>query len=503
MKIEIENKSEPIIIDKVQNLMEILNSNNVFVPFICAGKGTCGKCKIQIIEGELAITEFDKKFLTQLELNQGYRLCCKAYPKNDLKLRVLQNQNIQAISEYNLNTTEINNEYSVTDYGIAIDIGTTTIALELINLFNGKTESIYTLLNSQIAFGADIISRIQKSKKYTTELKNCIQNDILKGLDKFNTFNLKKIVISANTTMIHLLMGYDCSGLGIFPFKPFSLNQIKCKFNDVFKSDLDTDLIIMPSISAYIGADIVSGLLFCNFDKEQDISMLIDIGTNGEMAIGNKDKILCTSAPAGPALEGGNIECGTGSIAGAIYKIQISQSKIYYNTIENQPPIGICGSAVIDITAEALRNNLIDETGLLKDELFETGIKIYNNIKFSQQDFRQIQLAKSSIRAGIDILIKNYGCNYDDIKTVYLAGGFGYHIDINNAIFIGLIPNEFKSKIKVIGNSSLGGAKNYMLDKLSNNRIENILNISDELYLSNDTEFTDKYMNNMYFRRNE
>lgn len=517
IKLHFENEIKILLSETNKNLMQILNNNNIDLPFICAGKSICGKCGIQLINGSLMVTETDKKFYSTQELEEGYRLACAAYPYEDIEILLFNNEkNIQAVSTY----TKINNlaikqsSDTLHEYGLAIDIGTTTIALELINITNKKSVKTYTLINHQRIFGADVISRIDYSiKGNKKELRNIIQKDILDGLtalfntlkiDK-NSLKINKIIISANTAMIHLLMGFDCEGLGMFPFTPFTLKKLEYSFNEVFESDLfKANIIIMPSISAYIGADITSGLLMCNFDKKDSIQMLIDIGTNGEMAIGNQTKILCTSASAGPALEGGNISCGIGSIEGAISKINIEHNTVYYTTIGTKPPLGICGSGVIDITAEALKNKLIDSTGLLKEELFDEGIKVAVTIKgktinFTQKDFRQVQMAKAAIRAGIDTLIKEYDCNIEDIDTIYISGGFGYHININNAIAIGLLPKSFKGKIRIIGNSSLGGASYYLLDNESDIRIEKILNLTQEIYLANDNNFNELFINSMYF----
>lgn len=521
IKIQLENITKTILGQSSENLMEIFLNNNIYLPFICSGRGSCGKCGVQVLKGSIEISEYDKKFYTDKELKNGFRLACKAYIFENIEIKLInsQEENLQSISDY-INLSEINLNNKFTDgknnYGVAIDIGTTTIALKLINFINGKDIKSYTLINSQRTLGADVISRIENSiKGKSKELRESIKKDILCGLEHLcynsNIKNeyIKKIVISANTTMIHLLMGFDCKGLGSFPFKPFTLDVLEYSFSEIFENKLfNSDVVIMSGISAYIGGDILSGMLMCNFDKSEDIIMLIDIGTNGEMVIGNKNKILCTSAAAGPALEGGSISCGTGSIQGAISKVTIEKNnELYdfkYDTIGNENPIGICGSGIIDITSEALKNDVIDSTGLLIDEFFDNGLVIaidkHNKpISFTQKDFREIQLAKASLRSAIETLINEFKCKTQDIKTVYISGGFGYHINIDNAINIGLIPKVFKNKIKIAGNTSLGGAKQYLLDNGSQKRIEEILNVTQEIYLSNNENFNDLYMNNMYF----
>ena len=434
---------------------------------------------------------------------------CKA---TNCKTRInnIQNTMQTVVSHLNIcNCIQCSNFTENNIYGIAIDIGTTTIAFELIYLYNGETYASHSLLNSQRVFGADVISRIEASNRGNSQmLKSLIQKDVIEGIKvlckkaRISIDKIKKIAISANTVMLHLLLGYDCSGLGIYPFKTVNINTITSNFNEIFKSELlNCQVIILPSISAYIGADIVSGIFMCNMHKAKDISLLIDIGTNGEMALGNDEKIICTSASAGPALEGGNISCGIGAVDGAISDIKYDKlnQNFIFKTINDKTPIGICGSGIIDILAELLNNNFIDNTGLLKEEYFNCGVKITDNLYLTQQDIRQLQLAKSAIKAGISILANEYGIDETDIKNVYIAGGFGYYMNIKNACTIGLIPSCFDSKTLSVGNSSLGGAKKYLLDSTSVQSLQHIINISSELYLAENKNFNDIYIKELNF----
>jgi len=426
------------------------------------------------------------------------------------RLNNAQNTMQAVVSHLNIcNCTQCGNFTESGIYGIAVDIGTTTIALELIYLNDGETYASHSLLNSQRTFGADVISRIEASNRGNSQiLKALLQKDIIEGIKvlckkaKISIDKIKKMAVSANTVMLHLLLGYDCSGLGIYPFKTVNINTITSNFKEIFKSELlNCQVIILPSISAYIGADIVSGIFMCNIQENKDISLLIDIGTNGEMALGNKEKIICTSASAGPALEGGNISCGTGAVDGAVSDVKYDKlsNSFIFKTINDHAPVGICGSGIIDILAELVNNNFIDDTGLLKEEYFNCGIKITDRLYLTQQDIRQLQLAKSAIRTGILILADEYGIDEKDIKNVYIAGGFGYYMNIKNACTIGLIPSCFESKSLSVGNSSLGGAKRYLLDSSSVKSLEHIVNISSELYLAENKNFNDIYIKELNF----
>jgi uncharacterized 2Fe-2S/4Fe-4S cluster protein (DUF4445 family) len=308
----------------------------------------------------------------------------------------------------------------------------------------------------------------------------------------------KKVIIAANTTMVHLLMEYSCAALGEYPFKTEHLGTIKTTFDNVTKSKCKSiDTVIYGGISAFVGGDIVSGLYMCDFDRADKINMFIDLGTNGEMAIGNKEKIIVTSAAAGPAFEGGKISCGTGSVDGAICGIDLKTGTV--KTIGKKTPVGLCGTGIIELTAELAREKIIDETGLLSDEYFDGGYKVTDNIVFTQQDIRQVQMAKSAVRAGVEVLAKEYGASLSDIDTVYLAGGFGFGLSVEKAAVMGILPREFVGKTETLGNSSLGGCVKYCSADDADDRIEHIKSISDELSLGNADGFEEMYLKYMNF----
>lgn len=431
-------------------------------------------------------------------------------------------------------------------YAIAIDLGTTTLAFSIVDILSKKILHTVTMLNSQRKYGADVLSRIQASVDgKQEELREAIQKDLSEGIDKLlkgyrtiivadglseqQSMDIDHVVIAGNTTMIHLLMGYDCSTLGVYPFAPVNTEFILGTAEEIIgykqpRAEIKTT--ILPSISAFIGGDIVAGLYALDFAANKEISLFVDLGTNGEIALGNCDRILATSVAAGPAFEGGNISCGTGSVAGAICAVEInlndrnshnnnseSEKKvltIQMETIHNAPPCGICGTGVIENVAELLNCGLIDETGLLADEYFDngfplTGISIDNTgeqtdesnpIIFTQQDIRQFQLAKAAVRTGIEILTKEYGITTEEIAKVYIAGGFGYHLNVAKAASIGLIPPELADKATSVGNTSLAGAVKYLNDMNASDTIQRIKNASEDIILANDTDFQELYLKN-------
>lgn len=505
---------------KGSNLMQALTEHKIFVPAICGGNGKCGKCKVRILSGNLPVTGDDKNCLSEEEQKQGIRLSCTAVVRENISIEVFDSKEEKfSILGSNTDKTLISTEESMAEreevFGIAIDIGTTTLAFSLVGLNSRRIIDSYTSINRQRAFGGDVISRIQaanQGKKH--QLRQCIQKDLYEGIQtlligkQIDSKKLKKIVIAGNTTMQHLLMGYSCETLGTYPFTPVSVKQETFSFNRVFDREdyKNAKVTLLPGISAFVGADITAGLYECGFDRKESLSLLVDLGTNGEMAIGNREKILVTSAAAGPAFEGGNIEWGTGSIPGAICGISLKDKKTEIHTIHDELPCGICGTGVIEITAELWKAGYVDENGKLSDEFINSGFplaetKSGDQIVFTQKDIREIQMAKSAIRAGIETLLFQYGVNYEAVDTVYLAGGFGYFMDKKKAAEIGLIPAELEEKTIAMGNTSLHGAIRFLTTPGAEKVLPELAGKAKEISLALDEKFNDWYMEYMMFER--
>lgn len=585
LKIIKYDKTYSIKYNSQKTILENLIDNNIKISAPCNGHGTCGKCKIHLIDG---------KVNTKVKNNNNDYLACQTYAEDDctISLSKVESQSFSVLKDFKVNQVDIdpeikkvslkidrnslgnksltesvniklntnykftlkalrklstlinessvkqadcsfykdsqihmvcsedqvidifNNKEDSNTYGIAVDIGTTTIVMSLVDIASGREINYTSLLNSQRQFGADVVSRIQYSMENSLEeISRCVKDDIIEGVEKLiDESNIKRqsiyeLSISANNVMQHLLMGLFCDSIALYPFNTVTNDIVEMEFNELFKSRmLNCKVSVLPSISAYVGADIVSGLTACDFGKTEDICMLVDIGTNGEMALGNKERILCTSTAAGPAFEGANIENGVGSIGGAISSVKIDKNNIYYDTIGNKPALGICGSGIVDITAELFKNKIIDKTGKFDDnKLKNSFINITGDkedevdIVFTQKDIREIQMAKSAIRSGIEILIKKFNCSYDEIKKVYIAGGFGSKINLKNAAAIGLVPENILSKVELVGNSSLSGAVQYMLNKNTKRDMQHIIDIAENIDISMDDEFNRQFIDNMSF----
>ncbi|MCK5812511.1 MAG: DUF4445 domain-containing protein [Clostridiales bacterium] len=412
-----------------------------------------------------------------------------------------------------------------TPYGIAIDIGTTTVAAYLYQLNTGNKVAVISQLNAQKKYGADVISRIEFS--YSTEdgLANLhktiikqINNLIVQLCDR-NAITCDEIFyISAvgNTTMLHFLLKLDPENIGRAPFIPITtaLHKIKASELGIIINKYGY-IAVLPSVASYIGSDITAGIIATNMIHKNKISLLLDIGTNGEIVLGNKKRMISCSTAAGPAFEGANIRFGTGGISGAIDTFDIVNNELVMTTIDNKAPIGICGSGIVMILAALLKNDIVDETGRFYDEdeldvhpnlaskitTFDNMVafEVCKGIYITQKDIREIQNAKASFAAGVLTLIKRYEISIDDIDFLYLAGGFGNYIDVDSAVTIGLIPKELRKKVIPSGNTAGTGAILCMLSSSKMKKIEKISKEIEYIELSSDPSFTDQYIECMMF----
>ncbi len=508
-------RKDVLYLRKNEPLSEVLARGGYAVNAVCGGNGRCGKCAVRVIGGDIPICRKDSEVFSQGELNDGWRLACKLYPKNGITVELKSEEKFDVLSEYvsgaNVKADICENERKSKKYEVAADIGTTTVVLQLSDSADGRICHTVSQLNHQRRYGADVVSRINAAVSGSADdLKAIIRNDLKNGIETLcaeygvETRQLERIAVSANTTMLHLLMGYDCKTLGQYPFTPVSIGLTTGAADKITGISSGADVVLLPGISAYVGADIVSGLYACGFDRSDDVCMLIDLGTNGEMALGNRDKILVASTAAGPAFEGGNIKCGIGSVEGAVCSAVLNGESVRVRTIGNKSPVGICGTGVAELTAELLREGFIDKTGLLNARYFDSGFTVAKtmdgrDIVFTQKDIREFQMAKAAIRAGTEILLRRYGITGTQVSRVYIAGGFGYALDVRSAVGVGMIPSEFENRVSACGNTSLAGAVKFLRDKQAKKTVEKIVEVSEEISLSLDDEFNELYLKSMMF----
>ena len=493
-------------LNKGENLLTLLEKEGRFDFSHCGKKGICGKCQIRFLKGASLPLPSERKAFTPQELREGFRLACLTKPVRDceIELHFPKEKKMTVVTsmtdmsdevEISDNTKKItenfigNNERSNTennrdcDTVIAIDIGTTTVAMELRGVATGKVYDTFCTINPQRAYGADVLSRIDASNKGEgKKLQEVIQSVIEKGIitlcQKGKERGLckpKKAFLAGNTAMGQLLMGYSVENLGKYPFIPVDITRKK-----LFLAD--TDIVILPGISAFVGADVAAGIYyikecFQGFSKDRP-SLLIDLGTNGEMALGTENHILTTATAAGPAFEGGSGET-------------------------------IMGADMVASLDTLLKEKKLDETGLLREPYFTEGAHV-NQVFLKKEDVRTLQMAKAAVFSGICILMKKYGIYIDEIEKVYLAGGFGYYLNVESATNIGLIPKELKDKVVAVGNSSLQGAfqygKNYIESERDHSSVkvqkkseelERIIKSCENINLAKEPEFQDLYIKSM------
>jgi len=520
-------------------LKDYIIAKGIEMDFPCGGEGRCKKCRVRFINGAPKPTNADEQVFSQKELDEGFRLACKAQINKPCKVEIITSQELSE-DERTINSTgtiydETAESAHFKGYAVSIDLGTTTIAAALLGAGSDGASGSYkeivkkTILNGQKKYGADVISRIKEaSDGKEKQLRRIVLSDLFDlivslvlPLDK-KISELSYVVIAGNTTMMHLLLGDSCEGLGSAPYSPVRLSYDEMGLRDVFsdsfipehdeklfKELLSVPCKLFPGISAFVGGDIVAGMYALSFDRIADDKkiMLIDLGTNGEMALADKNGIKVCSTAAGPVFEGGEISCGMAGVKGAIEHVYINKYKeAEYSVIggNNEEGIGICGSGVLEIVSELRRNRLIDETGLLTDEYFYDGFEV-GKIRFTQNDIRQVQLAKAAIRSGIEVLLKEMGISAKDVDKVYLAGGFSMHISPEKLSFLSIFPKEFlrDGVIECVGNSSLLGCEKYMMAKalreIPDERIKNITGKSCEIELASADQFNDFYIEAMNF----
>lgn len=519
---------EKMIIDRSKqqkNLLEMLQEKNEYISAPCNGNGICGKCIVRYKSGATEPTKQDREFLSEKQLEQGYRLACQSYPTEEYKVEIPElEETIEVLSQWeNQRTEEIlkNTAEGTAEktenalYGICIDIGTTTLAALLVNLETEADCQTAVSVNHQRTYGSDVLSRISASnggKKW--EIQRCIRQDLQKLIrellqkEKITEQQIQRIVIAGNTTMCHLLRGFSCETLGVAPFLPVDLSWMEGSAADFLgMKELDTKVVILPGISAFVGADIMAGIAKMNMHRSEGYHLLLDIGTNGEMVLGNCRHMYVTSTSAGPAFEGGNISCGMASIPGVISHVFMEETgKAGFQMIsetdgenKKQQAIGICGTGMIDLVYELRKHQMIDEHGTYSDLYFDTGYELAEKVKFTQNDIRELQMAKAAIRAGVDILVKKAGITFDEVDDCYLAGGFGTKIDIKKAAGIGLIPKELEMKTIPAGNTVLAGTKEVLLGRISKEELEKIQTMAEVINLAEENDFEELYLSYMDF----
>lgn len=469
------------------NLLQTLLDAGIFVDNACSGKGICGKCKVKVLKGSLSEpSETEKKVLKKQELEDGIRLSCLAEVLGDVEIALLQKERKHKVLTGGY-IPEFQRDVYESGYGVAIDIGTTTVVTALIDLQTGKEIANASMINAQKHFGLDVLTRITYEYENPETGARELQEAIVKSINAMlgevcqeagiNRRDIREIDVAANCTMMHMLLGVDARSIGRAPYKPEFLSAQTLPAKEIgIEAGENTILYCLPQVSAYIGADIVAGAYVCEMQNAKGNVLFIDIGTNGEIVLASKGKLLCCSCAAGPALEGMNISSGMRATEGAVEDVEISEEGITLKVIGDQTPVGICGSGILAVLRELLKSGIVKKTGVFvkKDKLAETDyrypmirmngtkrefiLKEEPELLITQVDVRQVQLAKGAILSGFTALCNKAGIQMEELDKVMIAGQFGAHLPADSLTGTGILPKAVEDKLVYVGNSSKTGA---------------------------------------------
>ncbi|TME86889.1 MAG: DUF4445 domain-containing protein [Chloroflexi bacterium] len=562
----------------------------------CGGRGTCGKCKVQVLEGGAEITIADRKQLRLGELEAGWRLSCQAKVYEDTTVTVPELLRVPKAATMGVNRLVLLDpnvrkvyveltepdledqrsdierlrdaltaegfdmkadlrvlrtlpallrgaEFKVTavlggdqliavepgdtreeSYGVAFDLGTTTVVGTLMNLRTGMAEAVRSTLNGQAPFGADVISRIShgmQGDEAKAELREAIQrtmNTVLQELYESAGAARERVyetVVVGNATMLHLLLGIDATPISMMPFTPAFREPLYLPAREV---GLDIHpggyVQTLPVIGAYVGADIVAGVVATGLAREDKLRVFVDVGTNGEIVLGSVKRVLCTAAPAGPAFEGSQIRCGMRATDGAIEGVTLSDHVELQVIGGDIPPKGICGSGLVDTVAQLRLVGLLDAGGKMRsreevpehplsDRLITIdGVRAFllaENVYLSQRDVRELQFGKGSIATGIKVLMDVMGVTVADLDEVLLGGSFGSYLNPESAKIIGLVPPVDVDRILSVGNTAGEGAKMSLLSFRERQVAFELPDKIEYVELSGRSDFNDSFVSVLQF----
>jgi uncharacterized 2Fe-2S/4Fe-4S cluster protein (DUF4445 family) len=471
-------------------LIDVLHEFGIEFP--CGGRGTCGKCKVRLLEGDVAMTEDHSWKLERLQLTNNWRLACMSSCTGDLTLEIGQLDHLILADESDFEFTPAEG------CGVAVDVGTSTLVAQLVDLSDGKVLAVETRFNPQGKFGADLISRIQsclegKQQEMRNMIRRSIGEMILSMIGKSGC-KLQNVVLVGNTVMHHIFSDYDVTLLSVYPFqtdhlgvKSFTARKLGWKFR------IKESVRFFPSIGSFVGSDILAGIAATKMYLNEGYTALIDLGTNGEIAVGNRERIVCASTAAGPAFEGANISMGMRAVTGAVSSFSMDEGTIRAKVIGNTSPSGICGSALIDAVAILRKAELIGMFGGICSGAEE--IRLTDHIKLTQKDINEFLLAKAAIATGLEILTGKLAIRLKDLDAVYLAGGFGNYINLQHVRETGMIDFPVDN-IHKMGNTALIGAKMFLF-RQGDEMTGLILSRTTHINLESDPGFQEIFVGNL------
>ena len=433
------------------------------VEFPCGGRGSCRRCRVEVLTGDLPPSEDETELLSAAELHAGWRLACRGRIEGPLILNVEQHAApiLTDQSHFSFEPRE--------GFGVAVDVGTTTLVAQLVDLASGRIMASHTALNPQVSHGSDVMNRLEHALQEATrgDLSSLIRAEVGRLVaDCVNTAGLQRdapthVVLVGNTAMHHLFSGLELETLARAPFEPADTGLQEFSAGEL-GWDIARDVAVrfLPCFGGFVGSDILAGILAAGIHESGALSALIDLGTNGEIVIGNAERLLCASTAAGPAFEAGGIEQGMRATRGAIDQVSVgpdASNEFQCHVVGGGEAKGICGSGLVDAVAAGLETGRVEPSGRLSSDGRER-LDLSGSVHLTQSDIRQLQLAKGAIAAGIRILLGRLGKTERDLQHLFLAGAFGNYVNRTSAERIGLIPVCAENS-DAIGNSALLGAK--------------------------------------------
>lgn len=499
MRVTIDDAGKRLEVDvaKACLVLDVLQAQRIDIQATCGGVGKCGRCQVLVRDDE----------------GLSYRLACMTPVADGMEVVV---EHAGAMDVVQSGTaTAFPPDAGASGYGMAVDIGTTTVVAHLHDLSTGKRLATVGRANPQIAFGSDVISRISASIDGKLGLMTGIIQDALREMKAklcatagIDSSRVVRTAIAGNTVMQHIAVGLPPDTIGFNPFTPLSL------FGDMHDIEGLGQCYLARCIAGYVGGDITAGMLACQLDRG-GTRLFLDLGTNGEMALAANGRIWCCATAAGPVFEGANIHFGMPASPGAILKVEFQDGQVIAGVVGDVKPIGICGTGIIDAVACMARLGIVDDTGYLlgADELEEplallVGREYDRNVFYltpdrsvyiTQNDVRSLQLAKAAVCAGILTMVEAAGIQVTDIEKLEIAGGFGAYLNLESAADIGLFPKELLGCASSVGNTSGEGATALLVSGAAREREGEIVEKCSYLELSTSSEFNDFYVEMMEF----
>ena len=456
-------------------LQDVLFAHGVEFP--CGGRGRCKRCRVRVVEGDVPATPEQEAILSPAEIEAGWRLACHARASGRVTLEIAQ---------WEASILADDSPFAFTPregHGVAVDIGTTTLVAQVVDLETGAVVAVRSALNPQAAYGADIMSRVEfaTAPEGRRKLHDLIRTEVaaMIPLDP----RIRDIALVGNTVMHHLFCDIDVEPLAHVPFEPVNDGLVVLPG--------DPPMRFLPCLGGFVGSDVLAGILATNMDHSEALQVLVDLGTNGEIVVGNRERMLCASTAAGPAFEGGRISMGMRAATGAIAEVAAGNGGFRCHVLGGGAARGICGSGLVDAAALAVERGLIAPNGRLRNG----PIALAGPVVITQQDIRELQLAKGATAAGVQILLRQWGATAGDVDRVWLAGAFGNYLNRASARRIGLLDFPIE-KIEPAGNTALLGAKMALF---TNGEFAGLRARVRHVPLASDPQFEDEYIAGMTF----